>query len=506
MVTRFPVEMHEYRELLEKAREPARELMAAAASIDESSPDTDEAKVEELTESVRADLAEDGSSAEDIMPGALAPALRTSFEGIPATGWQPPDNTCAVGPNDVMLAVNTDLAVYSKTGALRFRWANMTTLFQPVLPSGAGLFDPRVAYDHYSQRWIVVVAARRETPAGSWLMVAVSKGLDPGGSWWVWALDAMPDGATATNNWADYPMLGFDTQAIYIVSNMFLVGGGFQYCKLRILNKEELYSGGLGPGHTIRWFDFWNLKNPDGSIVFTIQPCVHFRGTGGNPAAYLINALWPGGSSLTLWTLTNPLASWTTGAPTLVRESVACRAYDLPPAAIQRDSTTRINTNDSRLLNAVYQHAAGVQRIWTCHTSKITWPGDSEARSAVQWYEVDVPGRNIVQQNGYGASGRYCFFPVIQTDISRNAYLIFSRSGSDEYGSLRHTGRRVDAPLNELENSVTIQVGESAYNSGRWGDYFGICRDGGDASLVWGYGEYAESGGQWGTWVASMRF
>ena len=48
--------------------------------------------------------------------------MGTSFEGIPATAWRPPDNTCAVGPEHVMLAVNTDLAVYAKTGTLR--WAN----------------------------------------------------------------------------------------------------------------------------------------------------------------------------------------------------------------------------------------------------------------------------------------------------------------------------------------------------------------------------------------------
>jgi hypothetical protein len=173
---------------------------------------------------------------------------------------------------------------------------------------------------------------------------------------------------------------------------------------------------------------------------------------------------------------------------------------------MQRDSTTRIATNDSRLLNAIYQNAGGVQRVWTCHSSKITWQGDTEARSAVQWYEIDVPGKHVVQQNGYGAAKRYYFFPAIQTDIQRNAYLVFSRSGADEFGSLRQTGRRVSAPLNDLENSVTLKGGESAYNGGRWGDYFGISRDGGDANVVWVYGEYAESGGEWGTWTASVKF
>lgn len=245
MTTRFPVSMEEYQRLSLEAQSP--DAATATRGFADSGPDADAgAAMEEGF-----DPGEDGPGAQG-SETALAPPTGISFEGIPATAWRPPDNTCAVGPEDVMLAVNTDLAVFRKNGTLRFRWPNMTTLFRPVLPANAGIFDPRVAYDHYSRRWIVVVAARRETPAGSWLMVAVSQGTDPGGAWWIWALDAMVDGATATNNWADYPMLGFDTQAIYVVSNMFRVGGGFQYCKLRILNKAELYAGGVGPGHNVR--------------------------------------------------------------------------------------------------------------------------------------------------------------------------------------------------------------------------------------------------------------
>ena len=183
-----------------------------------------------------------------------------------------------------------------------------------------------------------------------------------------------------------------------------------------------------------------------------------------------------------------------------------CRSYELPPDAQQLGSGTRIETNNSRLLHTIYQHAGGVQRLWTCYTTKITWSGDAEARSALQWYEIDVTTGAVVQQNAFGASGRYYFFPAIQTDINRNAYLVFSRSSSTEYGHLRQTGRRVTDPANDLQNSVVVKAGHSAYTGGRWGDYFGICRDGGNSTRVWGYGEYAAAGGAWGTWACEMRF
>ncbi len=132
-------------------------------------------------------------------------------------------------------------------------------------------------------------------------------------------------------------MLGFDTQGIYVSTNQFGFSGGFAYAKVRIFNKAELYAGGAGPTHNIRWWDFWNLKNPDNSLAFSVQPACHFQGLGGNPNAFLVNSLFPRGSSLSLWTLSNPIGLWTGGAPSLSSVSVACRAYDLPPGAVQRD-------------------------------------------------------------------------------------------------------------------------------------------------------------------------
>lgn len=496
MVTRFPVSMEEYERLNAEATEAGPPSFAA--EVDDADIDAD------VTAEYEVEAPEDSDVADE--QEAQAPPMTASFEGIPQTAWRPPDNTIAVGPNDVMLAVNTDLAIYDRNGNLRVRWANMTPLFRNVLPTDASLFDPKVAYDHYARRWIVVIAARRNSPAGSWIMVAVSQTANPQGAYWVWALNASVDGSNPSSNWADYPMLGFDTQGIYISTNQFLIGGGFQYAKLRILNKAELYAGGNGPNHFISWFDYWDLRNPDNSHAFTIQPAVHFRGTGGNPPAYLVNALWPGGDTLTLWKLTNPIGFWTGGAAALTRDDVDCRRYDLPPDAEQPDSTVRIANNDARLLSAIYQYAGGVQRLWTAHTSKHTWGGESVARSVVQWYEIDVAGQNVVQENAYGAPGRYYYFPAIQTDIRRNAYVVFGRSNASEYGSIRQSGRKVGDAADQLQNSALVKAGESAYTGGRWGDYFGICRDPANTQQVWAYAEYADSGGNWGTWVAAMRF
>lgn len=494
---RYPVSMEEF----EGLKLAAREMTEGALAPGEAEP-----QVDEESTTVEGNPPEDGPG-EAAGEGGLAPTRFANFEAIPQTAFRPPDCTLAVGPNDVMAAVNVDLVGYNKAGGQTFRWANFTTLFSPVLPQGAQMFDPKLAYDHYADRWIVCIAARRANPAGSWIMMAVSQTANPAGAYWIWATDATIDGSTRTTNWSDYPMLGFDTQGIYVSTNQFGFSAGFSYAKVRIFNKAELYAGGAGAGHNVRWWDFWGLKNPDNSSAFTIQPAAHFQGLGGNPSAYLVNALFPSGSSLTVWTLANPLGMWTGGAPSLSRVAVPCRAYDLAPGAVQKDGgAVRIATNDNRVLNAVFQSAGGTQRLWTSHTSKFSWSGDTEARSVVQWYEIDIPSKAVTQSGAFGASGRHYFFPVVQTDVNRNAYVTFGRSSADEYGQLRHTGRLATDPAGQLQGSALIAAGQASYNGGRWGDYLGIARDPSDRRTVWSYGEYAGAGNTWRTRIASARF
>lgn len=433
-------------------------------------------------------------------PSANAPSVNSTFEAIPSTGWIPPDCVVATNGQEVVACVNSEFRVYSSTGTL-LRRNVYGSFFTPVLPNSPAIkiFDPRIIYDHYNNRFVMIVAATQSAPAKSWCGIAVSQTSNPNGAWWMWALDAAVDGATPTANWMDYPMLGFDAQAIYIGMNMFR-GSAFQYCKVRILNKAELYSGSA-----VRWFDFWNLKNPDGSTAFTVQPCCHFRGAGAGPG-YMINNHFGANNKMTVWTINNPLALWSGGAPTLSKVSIACRNYDIPPQAKQLGSAVTIATNDNRLLNAVYQHVGTTKRIWTAHNSKASWAGDTEARSVCQWYEVDVVSNSVTQSNFFGLKGYYYMFPAIQTDNSRNAYMVFSRCGATEYANLRLTGRRVTHAAGNMDGSTLIKAGESSHLTGRYGDYFGIGRNGTDPTSIVAIGEYAESGGNWGTYVVRSKY
>jgi len=279
-----------------------------------------------------------------------APPLISDFEGITYTNWIPPDPVLAVGPDHLVMVVNSSWAIYDKTGTQLF----LTTLdawFSGISPPGSA-FDPKVIYDHHAGRWVILALAVNATSSS--YLISVSDDSNPTGSWWNWNIDAAVDGATPTNNGADYPGLGFDeNNAVYITSNQYddYLNGSFEYAKLRILYKSELYW--VGSGGALSWWDFWNFTNADASTAFTLKPA-HTFGTPG--VEYFVNTHSGGGSSVTLWALTNPLGT----PPTMTRQAtVSIGTYTAPPNAAQpgvSDPTDYIHTFDCRTQDVQYRN------------------------------------------------------------------------------------------------------------------------------------------------------
>src|SRR5205085_9814553 len=106
------------------------------------------------------DLQDTASSRTAEMPAPLAPLKQKSFVGITQSRYFPPDPTIAVGPSHIMLAVNSSLAFYTKTGH-KISEIRFAAWFDALKISQASLFDPRLAYDQYSGHFIFVVDAVR---------------------------------------------------------------------------------------------------------------------------------------------------------------------------------------------------------------------------------------------------------------------------------------------------------------------------------------------------------
>ena len=421
-----------------------------------------------------------------------APTASTNFPSITATGWLPPDCTMAVGPSHVLASVNSSVAVATKAGAPLMQ-KTLTQWFSNIV-QGLTIFDPKALYDQHAGRWVLMAVAVSSTPQTSLHLVSVSATSDPMGTWRNYKFDAMKNGAATTSNWADYPALGVDNQALYITSNMFAFGGGFQYAKIRVIPKSGPYAGGAAP-----FFDFWNVKNADNTVAFTVQPCHTF---GAPQAEYLVNTGFPSGSYLTIWKIVN---GGTT--PTLTRSQVTVSPYSLAPNADQPGGAMPLNTGDVRALHAVFRGNS----IWTSFTTAHNW-GTGPNRASIQWCQVNPSTPAVLQQGVYGAATGHYFYPALCPDGNGNVTMVLCRSGPTEFATIAHTGRLATDPAGTMQASAVLKAGVATYVSldgsgrNRWGDYNGVASDPSNSRVVWFYSEYASALNTWGTWVGSAFF
>ena len=159
------------------------------------------------------------------------------------------------------------------------------------------------------------------------------------------------------------------------------------------------------------------------------------------------------------------------------------------------------------MLHAVFRG----ESVWCALTTAHAF-GAGANRAAVHWFQIRGANGALVQEGIYGSASQHYFYAAPCPDNNGNLMMVFARSGSTEFGSLRQTGRRAADPLGQLQSSALLRAGLANYkglDSGgrnRWGDYFGVASDPANARLVWFYGGYASTNNQWGTRVGSAFF
>ena len=174
---------------------------------------------------------------EPILTPALepSPAPAASFEALGDTDTSiPPDTQGAVGLSHLMVALNTQVRIQNKSGTA----LSTVTLNSFWSGTGAtGVFDPKLAYDPFNNRWIFAAVSNAQTAASS-VLIGVTQTNDPTGTWNLYRVDA--DGNNV--NWADYPGLGFTKDWVVVSVNMFSnAGNSFQGSKIYAFEKADLY-------------------------------------------------------------------------------------------------------------------------------------------------------------------------------------------------------------------------------------------------------------------------
>jgi hypothetical protein len=422
--------------------------------------------------------------------------LLRSFKGMGMTNSIPPDPYMAVGPNYIVTTVNTQFAIFDKDGN-KIKNIDGTNWVTSSVPNPGIITDPKVIYDHFSKRFVMVWLTINTTLVQSYWTVSVSHDSTPLGTWYTWALPCNLNGTTNANNLGDYEGLGFDKDCLYITGNMFSISTGiYNYSKLRIIPKAQLYANTAG---AVKWMDIWNITVPFSSqSTFCLRPAIIY----GTPNEYyLIYGSNTNGNIFSVFKLSNPL----TATPSLTGINVPVTQYIEAPGANQLGgSGTLIDGNASRMTNEpIYRDGY----LWAVHSVRNPI---SSLYSSVHYVKINVSTGTTVEDYVFGDPGFWHNYPAIMVDQDQNMAITYSQSDTGHYIGAYYTSRLVSDPL-VLQPSRPIQTGKGNYvvtgtgTLNRWGDYMGIALDPTDNYNIWMHTEYAAATNQWGTWLGELR-
>ena len=447
-----------------------------------------------------------GTSADPVVQtstgGSAAPTLATNWDGIGAgfSGPQgtftvnsaPPDPNSAVGPNHVVEVVNSDLAIFSKTGTVLYGPVPTNTLWSGF---GGGCQtnndgDATVAYDRLADRWVISQFSVSTTPYLQ--CVAVSTTGDPTGSYYRYSFQYA--------DFPDYPKLGVWPDAYYTTFNMFKNGTTFSGPKICAYDRSKMLTGQAA---TQQCFQL-------GTAYGGLLPS-DLDGSAAPPAGSPNFILGFGTNSLLEWKLH---VDWTTTANTTLTGPTTIPVAAFSPACSggtcipQSGTTQQLDSLADRLMyRLAYRNFGDHESLVVDHS---VTAGSSVG---VRWYELRSPNGTptVYQQGTYAPDSAYRWMGSIAMDKSGNIGLGYSVSGSSLFPGIRYTGRLAGDPLGQMtQGEGTIVNGGGSQNSSnlsRWGDYTSLSIDPADDCTFWYTNEYLAASGSfnWHTRIGSFK-
>jgi hypothetical protein len=437
------------------------------------------------------------------MIAAAAPVTSTNFDGIGngvagfTVNSAPPDTNGDVGPNHYVQTVNTDFAIYNKSGTLLYGPAAINTLWSGF---GGGCQtnndgDPTVVYDRIANRWIISQFSVSTTPYLQ--CVAVSQTGDPTGAWYRYSFSytAFPD----------YPKMGVWPDGYYVTFNMFSNGGStFAGAKVCAFDRSKML---LGQAATQQCF---NTSTTYGGLL-----PADMTGTRQPPAGSPNYVLGLGATSSTLafWKFhvdwNTPSNSTFTGPTNLTVASYSEACSSTGTCIPQAGTTQRLDSLGDRLMYRLAYRNFGDHEALVVNHSVTAGTG-----VGVRWYEIRTPGTTptIFQQSTYAPDSNYRWMGSIAMDQAGNMALGFSLSGSALNPQIHYTGRLATSPTGVMDQGEGTIINGTGSQTGsglsRWGDYSSMTVDPSDDCTFWYTTEYIPSNGafNWRTRIGSFKF
>jgi hypothetical protein len=410
----------------------------------------------------------------------------------------PPDTNGSAGPNHYVQIVNSDFAIFDKSGTAIFGPVAINTLWSGF---GGGCQtnndgDPIVVYDKISDRWIISQFSVSSTPFLQ--CVAVSQTSDPTGAYFRYSF------SYGTNNFPDYPKMGVWPDGYYVTFNFFNgAGSAFLGGEICAFDRASMLVG-----HAATQQCFSVGTNFGGLLPADLDGA---RLPPAGSPNYILS-LGATANTLAFWKLhvdwTNTANTTLTGPTTLTTAAYAeaCNAATCIP---QSGTTQQLDSLADRLMyRLAYRNFGDHEALVTNHS--IT----AGSTVGVRWYEIRLAGTNptIFQQGTYAPDSNYRWMGSIATDQSGNMALGFSVSSSSLHPQIHYTGRLAGDAAGQMtqgEGSIIDGSGSQTGSSlSRWGDYSSMSIDPSDDCTFWYTNEYIPANGafNWSTRVGTFKF
>ncbi|MBL7692828.1 MAG: hypothetical protein JNM41_14640, partial [Flavipsychrobacter sp.] len=429
----------------------------------------------------------------------VSPSPDTTFQSTLDNGTTiPPDTHGAIDSTYCVTAVNSAVRIQTRSGT-SISQVSLDAFWSPVLPGG-GSFDPRIHYDPYSNRWIMVAVSGARSASSS-VLLAVSKTGNPTGEWWQYKITAYAAG----DYWLDFPNIGFNNKWITVSGVLFQNSGtGYNGCKTFVFNKANVLSGAGAPFTAI-------TQAGSGNIC----PAITYSNTLGS--MFMVEA-WNGGSAaMRMWKITGNVGSETM---TSVGFPVADYPWWYQPFPVSGTSfgdnapqvgvSNKINNGDNRVTQLIYQN----NKLWFAHTIFLPYNASANpTRSAVQWWQTDTTGNPIqIGRVDDSAAGKFFAYPTIAVNSNNDALIGFSVFSSAMHPSAGYALRLNSDPSDSIRTPVIYRNGQNSYyktyggSKNRWGDYSATMVDPVNNTDFWTIQEVSASTiNVWDTWWARVE-
>jgi hypothetical protein len=410
-----------------------------------------------------------------------------SIFGIDST-FRAPDTMGAAGVDHYVELINGRFSVYRKSDGVRVQTSTLNQFWTSAGQAPTGnAFDPRVLYDPHARRWYAV-AVDNGMNANSFLF-GVSSSSDPTQPWTAFKIDSDTD----DSNWADFPMIGYNPEAVFISANMPPLTAPNTRMAFMVLPKLSL----LQPVPSIGGMTLLeDVPRPVGTNALSPQLTVD--------ASNLF------GVNTTLPVLMHDFTSGevhraeivSPGSPSVSYVGqVGVPAAANPPTVDQPGPKQNLEANDGRFSANAVLHNGQIYAVQSV---------DDGGLAAVRFLRIDAATNAVLEsQTIVDPVGRALTFPSIAVNEFGDTVIGVSGTSTSEFASSYAMVGKTAGGITTFDPPMLLRAGVSDYQQlmgglNRWGDYSATTVDPADPGIFWTSQEFVVATDTWSTQVTEL--